>query len=83
MKSRDKKVNPVCAIGSVATAVILLVVLLSVVALLLFSLDINTHGWPRLPRAVIWFCDVWSVGAVAFLLYPKCMKARSARRISL
>lgn len=82
IRAAEEKVNPVCAIGSVAAAVGLLFVVFVVVAFILFSLGISTESWPRFPRAVGLFCDAWTIGFVAFKLYPKCMKARIARRLS-
>lgn len=82
IRTQDEKVNPVCAISSVFAALVLVLIFFTIAAVIVISLGISTQGWPRLPHVVGWVCDAWVVGWVAFKLYPKCMKARIARRLS-
>jgi hypothetical protein len=73
-------VNPVCAVGSVLTAVLLLFVFIFVGALILFSLGLSTKNWYHFPRVFAWACHAYLIVFLAVRLYPKCMKARLARR---
>jgi len=82
MDTEELKANPVCAVGSVFAAIVLLAIFLVVSASILFSLGISTKGWPHVPRVIGWICDAYTVGFVAVKLYPKCMKARLARRFA-
>lgn len=82
-------INKVCAIGSVAAAIALLFVFGIAVALVIYiiteSLGVTQQvvdHTPRLPTWAVWPCRAFAVLWLTTLLYPKCMKARIARRLS-